>query len=215
MADDVEFAKAQEHMLKGAEKGESFFKQFPVFLKATTGRTSDILKSPTMDKLKKEQFDLVVFGLFVNDFQIGLQHHFNCPSVIISVMPASKLIRNYVGNPDELSSVPQIFVPANDGMTFFQRFLSFIFTGIEVAFTSGLDYFLMEPLYREHFPSDRFPSYWEIKKNVSLVLVNQHFTQSTPQALVPGLQEFSGMHIKRKPDPLPEVQTIENLPTFL
>lgn len=207
LEDDVEFVQAQQHMLKGAEKGESFFKQFPILVKATTSRTSDILRSPTMDKLKEEQFDLVVFGLFVNDFQIGLQHHFNCPSVIVSVMPAAKLIRNYVGNPDQLSSVPHLFVAANDGMTFLQRFLTFIFSGIEIIFMSGLDYFVMEPLYREHFPPEKFPSYSDIKKNVSLVLVNQHFTQSTPQALLPALQEFSGMHIKRRPDPLPEVQS--------
>lgn len=206
LPEDVEYAKTQEYMLKGAEKGESFLKQFPMLLKVTTSRTSQILKSPTMDKLREEQFDLVVFGLFVNDFQIGLQHYFNCPSVIISVMPASKLIRNYVGNPDQLSSVPHLFIGANEGMTFVQRFLSFLMSGVEMTVSAVLDYFLMEPLYREHFPAEKFPSYWDAKKNVSLVLVNQHFTQSTPQALVPALQEFSGMHIKRKPDPLPAVQ---------
>lgn len=210
MVDDVEFKKAQEHMLKGAEKGENFLKHFTTLMKSTTGRTSDVLRSSAMEQIKKEKFDLIVFGLFVNDFQIGLAHHFDCPSVIISVMPAANLIRKYVGNPDELSSVPQLFIAGSDRMTFTQRFLSAIFTGIEMVFSGGLEYFVMEPIYREHFPPETFPSYWEMKKNVSLVLVNQHFTQGTPQALVPALQEFSGMHIKRKPDPLPEVQ-IANL----
>ncbi len=206
LVEDEAFKKTSEQMLKGAEKGESFFKHFGTFMTSTTGRTSQMLKSPEMDKIKQETFDLVVLGLFVNDFQIGLADHFNCPSVIISVIPAGSQVRSYVGNPDEVSSVPQLFVGANGRMTFLQRFLSVIFTGLEMAFTSGLEYFLMEPLYREHFP-DTTASFYEAKRNVSLVLVNQHFSQATPQALVPGLQEFSGMHIKRKPDPLPEVKS--------
>lgn len=207
--DDVEFLKAQESMLKGAEKGEHFLRHFATLVRATTGRTSYMLKSAKMEELKKEKFDLVVFGQFVNDFQIGLAHHFNCPSVIITVFPAVKGVRQLVGNPDELSSVPHMFIGASDRMTFTQRFLNIIISGLEMAITSGLEYFFTEPVYREHFPSDTFPSYWEMKRNVSLVLVNQHFTQATPQALVPAIQEFSGMHIKRKPDPLPEVGITE------
>lgn len=206
MKDDLEFNQLQQHLLKAAEKGESFFKQFPKFIKATTGRTSDILKSSTMETLRSEKFDLVVFGLFVNDFQIGLASVFNCPSVIISVLPATaKLVRDYVGNPAEISVVPITFITAKDGMTFFQRVQNFVFSTVEMVIMNGVDSFLMEPLYREHFPSDKFPSYWEMKKNVSLVLTNQHFTQASPQALVPAMQEFSGMHIKRTPDRLPEV----------
>lgn len=210
LPEDELLKKAQENMLKTAEKGENFLKHFPTLVKSTTAQTSRMLNSPAMDALKKEEFDLVVFGQFVNDFQIGLAHQFNCPSVIISVFPAVKSVRDFVGNPDELSSVPHIFMAANDRMTFQQRFLNVIISGIEMAFSAGLEYFHTEPLYREHFPSDKFPSYWDMKKNVSLVLVNQHFTQATPQALVPALQEFSGMHIKRKPDPLPEVDIKSN-----
>lgn len=206
MSEDVHYKAVQDKMLKGAEKGENFFKHFATLLKSTTGRTSEILRSPTMKAIKKEQFDLVVFGLFVNDFQIGLAHHFNCPSVVVSVFPAAKLIRDYVGNPDEFSSVPHLFIGSNERMTFTQRLLNVIFAGIEMFFTAGIEYFIMEPIYSELFPPETHPSYWQMKKNVSLVLVNQHFTQGTPQALVPALQEFSGMHIKRKPDPLPEVQ---------
>ncbi|XP_037030664.1 UDP-glucosyltransferase 2-like [Bradysia coprophila] len=202
--EDPEFKKAQEHMLKGAEKGEHFLKHFSTLVKATTGQTSKILKSTAMDEIKKEKFDLVVFGQFINDFQIGLAHHFNCPSVIITVFPAVKSVRDFVGNPDEFSSVPHLFIGANDRMTFTQRFLNVLISGMEMALSSGMEYFLMEPLYREHFPLETFPSYWDMRKNVSLILVNQHFSQGTPQALVPALQEFSGMHIKRKPDPLPE-----------
>lgn len=205
--DDTELDQIREQMLKNAEESQNFFQQIPRFINTVTGRTSDILKSSEMEKLKKEKFDLVVFGLFVNDFQIGLAHHFGCPSVIISVMPAIKLIRDYAANPDELSAVPSMFIAGDGDMTFLQRCMNVVIFGVETVFINALDYFCMEPLYREHF-GEKFPSYSEIKKNVSLVLVNQHFTQGTTQALVPAMQEFSGMHIKRKPDPLPDVTNI-------
>lgn len=206
--DDAEMDKIRGQMLKNAEENQNLFKQVPQFIGSVTGRTSDMLKSAEMEKIKKENFDLVIFGLFVNDFQIGLAHHFRCPSVIISVLPAMKLVRSYTANPDELSTVANVFIAGDGDMTFLLRCMNVVIFGLETAFGYALDYFYMEPLYREHFDGAQLPSYAEMKANVSLVLVNQHFTQNTPQALVPAMQEFSGMHIKRKPDPLPKVTTV-------
>lgn len=53
------------------------------------------------------------------------------------------------------------------------------------------------------FPKNRYPSLSEMKKNVSLVLVNHHFTQGPVRPLPPGLIEIGGIQIKEQPDPLP------------
>lgn len=89
-----------------------------------------------------------------------------------------------------------------------QRVKNVLIHSVEFAMVHALQYFVMNPLYVEHFPPDKYPSYDEAKRNVSLVFINSHFSQGTPTALVPGLIEYSGMHIKRKPDPLPQVRNI-------
>lgn len=50
-------------------------------------------------------------------------------------------------------------------------------------------------------PSD-WPSFTEIRRNVSLVLLNTHKTYGVTMAYTPNMIEFGGLHIKRKPAPL-------------
>jgi len=200
-----DFDKFTNAVMNNAEENaESFFKVFPRIIKTMTGSTSYLLDSTELALLKKEKFDLIVFGWFLNDFQIGLASHFNAPSVIISVLPAAKVMRDYVGNPAEISSVPILHLNSNGPMTFIQRVQNFVIHCMEFLITNAVIYFVMKPLHKQHFPPDKYPSFEDAKRNVSLVLINSHFSQGTPTALVPGMIEFSGMHIKRQPDPLPQ-----------
>jgi len=63
-------------------------------------------------------------------------------------------------------------------------------------------------IYSYNFPPDRYRSYDEMIRNVSLVLVNTHFTSSGPRPLLPNLVEVGGLQVKPKPDPLPEVTVV-------
>lgn len=165
---------------------------------------SDVLGSPVVEQLKRdEHFDLVVFGFFYNDFQLGLAAHFKCPSVIISGTQVTQTMRNIIGNPSSPAMVSSPQQSAYGGMTFTQRIINHILLGIEQIVFSAIDHFVFEPIYRQHFPADRYPSFDETKKNVSLILVSTHFSQTDPMPTFPGLIEVSGIQIKKKPDPLP------------
>lgn len=209
---DNELELLKDEMMSNAEENkENFLGVFPKLIRTTTGLTSHFLNSLQLAELKKEQFDLIVFGWFMNDFQIGLASHFDVPSVIISTVQNVKIMRDYVGNPAEVSSVPALHLNSNGPMTFMQRVKNVLIYGIEFVLTHALQYFVMQPLYIEHFPPDNYPSYDEAKRNVSLVFINSHFSQGTPSALVPGFIEYSGMHIKRQPDPLPQVRNVKRM----
>lgn len=206
---EAELDSLKDTMMSNAEENKgNFLGVLPVLINSMTSTTSNLLNSPQLAALKQEQFDLIIFGWFLNDFQIGLASHFNVPSVIISTIPNAKLMRDYVGNPAEISSVPALHLNLKGPMTFMQRVKNVLIHSVEFAMVHALQYFVMNPLYVEHFPPDKYPSYDEAKRNVSLVFINSHFSQGTPTALVPGLIEYSGMHIKRKPDPLPQVRNI-------
>lgn len=57
-----------------------------------------------------------------------------------------------------------------------------------------------------NFPSERYISYDEARKNISLVILNSHFSQGVVRPLVPAMVEVGGLQINPTPDKLPEVR---------
>lgn len=56
-----------------------------------------------------------------------------------------------------------------------------------------------------NFPADRYISYDEATRNLSMILLNSHFSQSGPRPYVPAMVEVGGLQIKPHADKLPEV----------
>lgn len=85
---EAELDSLKDTMMSNAEENKgNFLGVLPVLINSMTSTTSNLLNSPQLAALKQEQFDLIIFGWFLNDFQIGLASHFNVPSVIISTIP--------------------------------------------------------------------------------------------------------------------------------
>lgn len=144
---------------------------------------------------------------------LGVAGHFRCPSVIVSTIPAIKSLRDYVGNPAGVSSVP--FMPrpnSQQRMSFFGRVLNFIAYVIEFIMCNLLYWLVYVPQYEKHFPvSQNYPSFEEVQRNVSLVVVNNHFSQGGVRPLLPNVIEVGGLQIKEKPDPLEMVKYYHRL----
>lgn len=171
-----------------------------------TNRSDDVMSHQRFQQFLQsgQKFDLVVFGWFMNDYMLGVAGHFRCPSVIISTIPALKSLRDYVGNPTGVSSVP--FYPRQNPeqrMSFFGRVINFIVYALEFLVSNLIYWFLYEPQYEKHFPvSQNYPSFEEVQRNVSLILVNNHFSHGGVRPLLPNVVEVGGIQIKDKPDPL-------------
>lgn len=65
--------------------------------------------------------------------------------------------------------------------------------------------FNRKKLFSFNFPPDRYRSYDEMLNNVSLVLVNSHFSSGHPLPQLPNMVEIGGIQVKPQPAPLPEV----------
>ena len=76
---------------------------------------------------------------------------------------------------------------------------------VQLGFSASLIKYFPFFIFREAFPEGEYPPLDELKRNVSLVLLNEHFTQSVPRPYVPNMIEVGGLQIKDKPSPLPEV----------
>jgi glucuronosyltransferase len=60
-------------------------------------------------------------------------------------------------------------------------------------------------IFSYNFPSNRYRSYDDSLRNVSLALVNIHFSGGLVRPYVPNMVEIGGIQVKPEPSPLPEV----------
>lgn len=184
----------------------------PHLLASLLNVTADVMRSPEVDQLKRSSntdgFDAIVYGWFFNDFQLGLSGHFGCPSVLLSAsVPAIQMLRDYVGQPYGVAYTPAMFAPFTANMTFAQRLVNYGLAAVELAATRAYGAIVMPAYYRRVFGDEAGgqPSYAAVRENVSLVLLNQHFSESYATAKMPGLIEVGGMTLNFAVEPLEEV----------
>lgn len=122
-----EFDQILSQMVK---VNQSRFKLMLQFLDTIKGMTNDMLDLPEFKKLMAEEnFDLVVIGIFMNNFLLGFGEHFNCPTMILSVNVAMTQTNILFGNPLSVATVPHILSGFSTPMNFFERVKSFLWNG--------------------------------------------------------------------------------------
>ncbi|KAJ6640035.1 UDP-glycosyltransferase UGT5 [Pseudolycoriella hygida] len=155
-------------------------------------------------------YDVIVMQIFMNEAFLGIGHHFKAPIVGFSSFGASKWTNDMVGTPTPMSYVPHIQLKYTDRMTFFQRVCNVL---AYVGETLYMDWIYMPKqakVYNEIFPDPK-PTLDELLRNVSLVLVNSHFSLQFPRPYVPNMIEVGGLQINQTPKKLPtDLQQILN-----
>lgn len=160
--------------------------------------------------LSDAQFDVIIVEVFLSEPLLALGHHFNAPVIGISTFGASKWTTELVGTPNIPSYVPHTFLGFSDKMTFAERVRNLFYYWYEDIAMSILYTPIQQDLLDKYFPGENVPTIEELKRNVSLVLLNTHVTLGSPRPYAPNMIEVGGMHIERDVKPLPE-----NLRKFL
>lgn len=180
------------------------------FLTHLTDRSRLAVKHDKMQALlndSNEKFDLFVLGWVANDFHLGVAGHYRIPSVVLTTLTPMKCLRDFVGNPATISTVPMMTTgQSNKPMGFFLRVKTFFMYVAEYLLSTWLTEFKHKPHYNELFPVEKgYPTFDEVKRNVSLVLVNHHFSMGGIRPMVPNFIEISGVQAKGKAEALPAV----------
>ncbi|XP_020813000.1 UDP-glucuronosyltransferase 2B14 [Drosophila serrata] len=167
--------------------------------------TRALFEEPNFQELLKSNstFDAVICETFYNDAHYGLAEHFKAPLIGLSTGGGLTFITDMVGSPAPASFVPHIMLPFNDHMSLYERLANVAFLAYERLL---LDYYYLpgqDQLYKEFFPENK-QSFYEMRRNASLVLINQHVSLSFPRPYAPNMIEVGGMHIDGKLSPLPE-----------
>lgn len=210
LQDTDDWKHLRQRMLNNDEKTDSNqLRRLPKVLKMIVRRSNAILDHEIVQKLMQsnQKFNLFILGYNFNEMMLGLAGHFQVPSVLISTVTPMKSIRDLIGNPAAVSSVPlfsQTDKKSNERLSFLQRFGQFFEYSAEFLVTNLVNFFLIEKSYYERF-NGTYPTFDEVKKNVSLVLTNSHFSEGLIRPSLPNLIEIGGVHINAKPNPLPKV----------
>lgn len=186
-------------------------------LHASLDTTRHTLQSAAVQQLlhptsavERRHFDVIVHEVFLDDALLGIGHHFGAPTVGLSPIGAYKLTADLVaGTPAPIAYTPHIWLPLTDRMSFAQRLWNTAVTLAEHAFVHLIYQPAHQALFEQFFPC-RFapsttlcPTLARLQANVSLVLLNTHFSLGYPRAYQPGMIEVGGLHLSSRLQTLP------------
>ncbi|XP_049946280.1 UDP-glycosyltransferase UGT5-like [Schistocerca serialis cubense] len=150
-----------------------------------------------------KKFDVVVLEPFPAECLLAFAHRFGAPVVALSTFVGTDWIADMVGNPTPYSYVPNAFLQLTTRMNFLERVQNTL-AGIIPSIVRQLYYLpKLDEIVRMYLNDTELPKLSEIEKQISLLLINYHFTHGCPRPLVPNMVEVGGLHIKT-PKALPE-----------
>ncbi|KAE8742922.1 UDP-glycosyltransferase-01 [Frankliniella occidentalis] len=178
----------------------SFFNWGPQLVRATLLHPNFKAEVDTPN----QKFDLVITeAFFIQEAMIALGHKFNAPVIALNPFGASPQINQFMGNSINPAWVPNLFLGFGGHLTFSERVINTVAsTGMDLVY-KFLQFPQQQALVSELFPSA--PPLTDLLRNqLALVLVNNHHSLSFPVPMSPGVVEVGGMHITKKPKPLPK-----------
>lgn len=156
-----------------------------------------------LEMLKTDSYNVIIVNTFMNGCSVGMVHALQAPHIYLITMPGMNAMVQKTGLYFPPSFVPNSFAPFSDRMSFKERVLNFIAEYFMIINAKLSWNHYLSKMYQDHLGED-FPTINEIDKNVSLILMNSHFSMTYPRPLLPDVVEVGGMHT-RPGLPLPKV----------
>ncbi|XP_017461419.1 PREDICTED: UDP-glucuronosyltransferase 1-6-like [Rhagoletis zephyria] len=153
---------------------------------------------------KDNKFDVAILGFFMNDFKLVVGAKFNCPIIVSWMNQPMEIVDDLMGNPTELSYLPtmEISMKVGEVMNFPTRVRNFFLTTVLKGIRLMLD-LTTETHYNKFVAADpTLPSYEFMKRNISIMFCNSHYSEGPIRPLTPATILIGGIQIKEKPDPL-------------
>ncbi|XP_014094002.3 UDP-glucosyltransferase 2 [Bactrocera oleae] len=149
-----------------------------------------------------EHFDLIIIEAFSLNSLYALGRHFNAPMIGISTISADIVNDQLVDNVSPIAYVPTPIGMNLDRMNFWQRLDNLYENTMELLYTHLVIIPEQQRDYEKYFPNATL-RLTDVRRDFSLLLLNQHYSFSWPRPLVPNAIEVAGMHIDHKPKKIP------------
>lgn len=151
------------------------------------------------------KFDLVILDALFNECGYGVAYAHGAKTAVFSVSTVLPWGIDAFGLPDESAWIPDLMLKVPIDMSFGQRVLGAVMPVVWSIYRSWFYLPALERITREGLKVDEFPSYAELERNTSLVLVNTHASQEFSRALPPNVIPVGGISWVEKRKPLPQV----------
>ncbi|XP_057663227.1 uncharacterized protein LOC130898167 [Diorhabda carinulata] len=147
-------------------------------------------------------FDIIVAEVFNTNCFFGLQAKFNAPIVGITTTDFLPWMYQWFGCPENPSYIPVLFMDYSDRMNFLQR----LENTLMLVYSKFIHFYYIGPSGNEYSKKylgvDLYQG-GDILYNISLLLINRHYSFQTPKPLTPNVIEVGGIHIE-PPKKLPK-----------
>lgn len=145
------------------------------------------------------QFDVVIFENFQHECFVTMGHKYGAH--VIQLIPASPVafLSQWHGQPFNPSYIPDPNSGFTDQMSISVRIMNTFVTCLQLILYPLFYMPQQKEIMSNHFNYTGWesrPPLEEMSKNISLTLINTHFTLGTPRPLVPNFIEVAGMHLK-------------------
>nr|XP_022908581.1 UDP-glucuronosyltransferase 2B31-like [Onthophagus taurus] len=143
-----------------------------------------------------KRYDLMITQVTAGDCMYGFGDVFKVPIVAITTSVNLPWVSDRMALPDNPAYIPNYFSSFEPQMNFFQRFWNSILL-LTTKFSYHIHQQSIEKIAEDFFGNKISSSIKDISKNVSLVLVNSHFSIQQSRPLVPNFVEIAGIHIEK------------------
>ncbi|XP_046806360.1 UDP-glucosyltransferase 2-like [Lucilia cuprina] len=160
----------------------------------------DVLNNENVQKLltsAEEHFDLVIIETLQMDVLFGIAEHFKASIIGISSYGTDPYIDCLVNNISPMAYTPRITSSFTERMNFKERLINMWHHILMLWHLEFVHKPLHDAFYKEYFPKAQ-RSLEKLRQNISLILLNQHFSLSFPRSYVTNMIEVGGFHIQHK-----------------
>nr|QPA18404.1 UDP-gluconosyltransferase [Trialeurodes vaporariorum] len=156
----------------------------------------DVMKTEAVQKLMNstERYDLIITESFVTDMTLGFVNKFKVPFVLLNSCSLPSWTGSLVASPQNPSFIPHFQSRFSPRMTFSERLRNTL--GLATRLAAWYWFFVPQNqrIMNRYF-GDNSPALLKIAKNVSLVLVNTHYSITGSRPFAPNVLEVGGIHI--------------------
>ncbi|GJQ84872.1 hypothetical protein Trydic_g18400, partial [Trypoxylus dichotomus] len=141
-----------------------------------------------------KKYDLLITHYLATNCMLGFAHLFAVPSIAVITSVNLPWISSLIGLPDNPAYIPNYFTTLLPKMDFTERLfntLAYVITKIGYEIRSNTP----SEVIAKKFFGPQLPDLDDLGKNISLVLVNSHFSIHQSRPVVPNFVEVCGLHI--------------------
>ncbi|XP_073814209.1 UDP-glycosyltransferase UGT5-like [Musca autumnalis] len=165
--------------------------------------TRSVLRCPQVQELlRTESYDLAIIEAVNTEAWYSFGPHFGVPIIGVSSFGSDLIINEIMGNPAPFAYTPSMDSGFTEDMSYIERLQNVAIQLLQLFHNYWIHLPRQQQLLEEYMPHIEEPVS-SLRKNISLFLLNQHFSLSYARPNVPNMIEVGGFQIPTQPNPLP------------